>query len=81
MQKLLQEKLFTRITTIRIFYKYYYKNSLQGLLQKGLFANLLQGLPSLWIQAKNQSQHHAWKNNFGLIWYKNIDTNKDTQNE
>ncbi len=29
------------------------KDFLQGLLQEGLFANLLQGLPSLWMQAKN----------------------------
>jgi hypothetical protein len=39
---------------------------------------LLQGLPSLWMQAKNQSQHHVGKNDSGLVWYKNIDTNTRT---
>jgi hypothetical protein len=55
LQRLLQEELFARIAT-RIFRKYCCKkNSLQGFLQEGFFANLLQGFPSLWMQAKNQS--------------------------
>jgi hypothetical protein len=57
----------------------YKNNALQGLLQEGLFTKLLQGLPSLWIQAKNQSQHCEGKNNFGFLWYKNTNTYKDIE--
>jgi len=50
-------------------------------LQEGFFENLLQGFPSLWMQAKNQSQHHVGKKNSSLVWYKNTHTNTNTKGE
>jgi hypothetical protein len=82
LQRLLQEELLARNAARRILCKYCCKkNSLQGLLQEGFFANLLQGLPSLWMQPKNQSQHHAGKSNSVLLWYKNTDTDIERETE
>jgi hypothetical protein len=54
------KEFFAKIAPRRTFCKdRYKKDSLQGLLQEGFFVNLLQGLPSLWMQARNQSQHHV----------------------
>jgi hypothetical protein len=73
---------FAKIAPRKAFCKdRYKKDSLQGLLQEGFFVNLLQGLLSLWMQAKNQSQHHVGKNNSNLIWYKNTNTNINTHTQ
>jgi hypothetical protein len=73
LQGLLHEGFFANIAARRTLCK--------DCCKRGFFANLLQGLPSLWMQAKNQSQHHAGKSNSALLWYKNTDTDTDTERE